>query len=85
VVGNVLAALSPTAVPADLGSILSTIDPTALAQLPAATYTGIVTGIVDTIETVFLIAVPIAALGFALSWLLPEIELRRTVRAPDSA
>jgi hypothetical protein len=28
-----------------------------------------------------LIAVPIAALGFALSWLLPEMELRRSVRS----
>lgn len=83
VVTRVLAALPPGAVPADLDSLLSSIDPTVLAQLPAATYAGVVTGIVDTIETTFLIGVPIAALGFALSWLLPEIELRKTVGAAD--
>ncbi len=38
---------------------------------------------VHTIQTVFLIAVPIAAVAFALSWLLPEIELRKTVRSVD--
>jgi hypothetical protein len=41
----------------------------------------VVSGIVATIQTVFLIAMPIAALGFALSWLLPEMELRRSVRS----
>ena len=38
---------------------------------------------VHTIQTVFLIAVPIAAVAFALSWLLPDIELRRSVRNAD--
>ena len=38
---------------------------------------------VHTIQTVFLIAVPIAAVAFALSWLLPDIELRKTVRTAD--
>lgn len=83
VVTRVLAALPPGAVPANLASLMSSIDPTALAQLPAATYAGVVTGIVDTLETTFLIGLPIAALGFALSWLLPEIELRKTVGAAD--
>jgi MFS family permease len=81
---NVVAALGPNAIPANLASILSSIDPTAIGQLPAATYTAVVSGIVATIQTVFLIAVPIAALGFALSWLLPEMELRRSVRSSDS-
>jgi MFS family permease len=80
---NVVAALGPNAIPANLASILSSIDPTAIGQLPAATYTAVVSGIVATIQTVFLIAVPIAALGFALSWLLPEMELRRSVRSSD--
>ena len=38
---------------------------------------------VHTIQTVFLIAVPIAVVAFALSWLLPEVELRKTVRTAD--
>jgi MFS family permease len=82
---NVLAALPPNTVPADLTGILSSIDPTAIGQLPAATSAAVVSGIVTTIDTVFLLGVPIAALGFVLSWLLPEIELRKTVRAAEPA
>jgi hypothetical protein len=81
---NVAAALPPNAVPANLPTLLSTVGPSSLAQLPSATYQAVVSGIVQTIQTVFLIAVPIAALAFALSWLLPEIELRTTVRAADA-
>jgi DNA-binding MarR family transcriptional regulator len=40
---------------------------------------------VHTIHTVFLIGVPIAAVAFALSFLLPDIELRKTVRTADPA
>jgi DNA-binding MarR family transcriptional regulator len=34
---------------------------------------------VHTIQTLFLISAPIAAVAFALSWLLPDIELRKTL------
>jgi EmrB/QacA subfamily drug resistance transporter len=80
---NVVGALGPNAVPADLASVLSSIDPTTMGQLPAATYAAVVSGIVTTIQTVFLIAVPIAALGFVLSWLLPEMQLRTSVGDSD--
>jgi EmrB/QacA subfamily drug resistance transporter len=82
---NVVAALGSNALPANLGSILSSIDPAVIGQLPAATHAAVVSGIVTTIQTVFLIAVPIAALGFVLSWLLPEVELRSTVGATAAA
>ena len=35
------------------------------------------------LSTVFLVAVPIAALAFVLSWLLPEARLRTTTQATD--
>jgi DNA-binding MarR family transcriptional regulator len=40
--------------------------------------------IADTIDKVFLIAVPVAFLAFCLSWLLPEIELRKSVRVAEA-
>jgi hypothetical protein len=39
-------------------------------------------GYAESIQTVFLIAVPIAALAFLCSWLIPQVELRRWPSAP---
>ena len=36
-------------------------------------------------QTVFLIAVPIGALAFLLTWTLKELPLRTTTTAPDPA
>ena len=82
-VTNVVHALHVKAVPSNLVNALSGADPTSLKHLPPALRAGAVAGIVHTIQTVFLIAVPIAAVAFALSWLLPDIELRKTVRNAD--
>jgi DNA-binding MarR family transcriptional regulator len=38
-----------------------------------------------TVDTVFLIGVPIAAVAFLLSWLLPEVPLRPTIQSGDPA
>jgi len=35
------------------------------------------------LSTVFLVAVPIAALAFVFSWLLPEVRMRTTTQATD--
>jgi EmrB/QacA subfamily drug resistance transporter len=80
---NVVHALHLATVPPNLTSALSAADPTSLSHLPAALHAGVVSGMVHTIQTVFLIGVPIAAVAFALSWLLPDIELRKTVRTAD--
>ena len=82
-VTNVVHALHLNAVPSNLNSSLSGADPTSLRHLPPAIHAGVVLGMVHTIQTVFLIGVPIAAVAFVLSWLLPEIELRKTVRTVD--
>ena len=44
-----------------------------------------ISGIAHTIQTVFLVAVPIAFVAFLLSWTLPEIELRKSIRTSEPA
>jgi DNA-binding MarR family transcriptional regulator len=68
-------------VPAGVASQID--NPKVVDQLPPAIHDGVVQATAHTIETVFLIGVPIAAVSFLLSWLLPEVELRKTIRTPD--
>jgi EmrB/QacA subfamily drug resistance transporter len=61
---------------------LQTQDPSALhelAHLFPLIYDKVLIAITSSIQTVFLVAVPIAALAFALSWFLPELPLRRSI------
>jgi EmrB/QacA subfamily drug resistance transporter len=65
---------------------LETLDPSALHQLQhlfPAVYDKVIAGITSSVQTVFLVAVPIAGLAFLLSWLLPEVPLRKTVATID--
>jgi DNA-binding MarR family transcriptional regulator len=43
----------------------------------------VVQAVAHTVDTVFLIAVPLAAVAFALTWLLPEVPLRRSIRSTE--
>lgn len=61
-------------IPKGLGA---SIEPSELDHLSPAVHHGIVAAYASTIDTVFLVAVPIAFAAFALTWLLPEIRLRR--------
>jgi hypothetical protein len=36
-----------------------------------------VAGYAESIQTVFIVAVPIAALAFLATWLIPQVELRK--------
>ncbi|MGP0031759.1 MAG: MFS transporter [Acidimicrobiales bacterium] len=66
---------------------LSTQDPTVLAALhhiAPEIYDKVLAAITAAVQTVFLAAVPIAFLAFLLSWLLPELELRKTVQTVDT-
>jgi EmrB/QacA subfamily drug resistance transporter len=58
-------------------------NPAALEQLPSPVHDAYVTAITDALHPVFLTAAGIAVLGFFLTWLLPELTLRTTTRAPD--
>jgi hypothetical protein len=49
--------------------------PALLNHLPSAVHAGFVAGYAESIQTVFLVAVPIAALAFLATWLIPQVEL----------
>jgi DNA-binding MarR family transcriptional regulator len=78
--GNLADRLHGARAPAGLGASVS---PKALAHLPAAVHDAYIHAFADSLHTVFLVATPIGAVAFALSWLMPEIELRRTTGAVD--
>lgn len=59
--------------------------PAALAKLPPAVHSRYVHAYAASLHTVFLIAAPIAALAFILSWLLKEVPLRKTVQSTNPA
>src|ERR1700761_1504805 len=61
------------------------VTPAALNQLPAAVHLGFVDGYAASIQTVFLIAVPIALIAFLATWLIPQVELRRWAAPAASA
>ncbi|MCW2953332.1 MAG: drug resistance transporter, EmrB/QacA subfamily [Conexibacter sp.] len=54
-------------------------NPATLAQLPPAIHDRYAHAYADALQTVFLVAVPVALIAFALTWLLQEVPLRRTV------
>jgi EmrB/QacA subfamily drug resistance transporter len=83
VVNNVLHALRVTRSPS--GFSLNAEDPSAIHKLPAAVQSGVIEGIAHTVQTMFLIGVPVAFVAFLLSWTLPEIELRKSIRTSEPA
>jgi hypothetical protein len=82
-VGNLASHLHGITLPNGFSS--ADVTPAVLSHLSAALRHGFVAGYAESIQTVFLIAVPIAALAFLASWLIPQVELRRwTGNAPES-
>jgi hypothetical protein len=83
-VGNLVRHLGHARLPGGLSS--SSITPAILDKLPPAVHHGLIAGYAESIQTVFVIAAPIALLAFGASLLIPQLELRRGVGpAPDSA
>src|ERR1700742_645227 len=74
-VGNLASHLHGLSLPA--GFSAADVTPAALAHLPAAVHQGFVSGYAESIQTVFLIAVPIAVLAFLATWLIPQVELKQ--------
>ena len=65
---------------------LQTLDPSALHALAKGdpqVYGKVIAGITSAVQTVFLVAVPISAVAFLLSWLLPELALRKSIETVD--
>jgi EmrB/QacA subfamily drug resistance transporter len=79
-VGNLVRHLHGTTLPHGFSSADAT--PALLAHLPAVAHQGFVAGYAESIQTVFMIAVPIAALAFLATWLIPQVELKQW---PDPA
>jgi len=59
--------------------------PAVLDRLPPAVHSGFVHAYAASLHTVFLSAVPIAAVAFLLTWFLQEVPLRETAAAPDQS
>ncbi len=82
-VGNLASHLHGVSLPASFSS--ANVTPAVLDRLPAAVHAGFVSGYAESIQTVFLIAVPIAALSFLATWLIPQVELRQWTPAASAA
>jgi EmrB/QacA subfamily drug resistance transporter len=74
-VGNLASHLHGISLPKGFTS--ADVTPGVLSHLPAAVHQGFVAGYAESIQTVFLVAVPIAALAFLATWLIPQVELKR--------
>jgi hypothetical protein len=82
-VGNLASHLHGVGLPS--GFSAADVTPAALTHLPAAVHTGFVAGYAESIQTVFLIAVPIAVLAFIATWLIPQVELKQWAPATTAA
>ncbi len=74
-VGNLAKHLHGVSLPAGFSS--ADVTPALLSHLSAAVRQGFVAGYAESIQTVFLVATPIAALAFLISWLIPQVELKK--------
>lgn len=76
-VGNLVRHLGSAKLPQGLSS--SSITPAILAKLPPAVHHGLSAAYAQSIQTVFIIAAPIAVIAFFASWLIPQLELRTSM------
>ncbi len=74
-VGNLAKHLQGVRLPSGFSS--ANVTPALLSHLPPAIHQGFVAGYAESIQTVFIVAVPIAALAFLASWLIPQVELKK--------
>src|SRR6201987_6051351 len=74
-VGNLASHLHGVALPK--GFTAADVTPAGLSHLPAVVHQGFVAGYAESIQTVFLVAVPIAFLAFLATWLIPQVGLNR--------
>jgi EmrB/QacA subfamily drug resistance transporter len=82
--GNLRHYLAGLSLPAGFNAAQGS-SPAALSKLPTAVHHGYQEAYAASLHTVFLVAVPIAAVAFGLTWLLKEVPLRQTSRAPNPA
>jgi EmrB/QacA subfamily drug resistance transporter len=75
--GNLVRHLGSAKLPSTVAS--SGITPAILDKLAPPVRHGVEAAYAQSIQTVFTIAVPIAAVSFLAAWLIPQVELRRGV------
>ncbi|MBF6557455.1 MAG: MFS transporter [Acidimicrobiales bacterium] len=80
IVSNIVKALHQGKAP---GFSISGDNPSIIHHLPPLQQAEVIGGIAHTIQTVFLIGVPVAFGAFLLSWTLPELELRKSIRETE--
>ena len=81
-VGNLVTHLHGLSLPPGFNT--EDITPGVLAHLPELVHHGLVVAYSQTIETVFEVSVPICALAFLASFLIPQLELRKWPEAPSA-
>jgi DNA-binding MarR family transcriptional regulator len=74
--------LAGAALPAGVSS--ETLSPDSLSRLSPATHDAVIHAYADALQTIFLVAAPVAAFAFLISWLLPDLKLRKTLAAGDA-
>ncbi|MGD0700376.1 MAG: MDR family MFS transporter [Trebonia sp.] len=82
-VGNLASHLHGVKLPSGFTS--ANVTPAMLDLLPAAVRHGFTAGYAESIQTVFLVAAPIAFLAFLATWLIPQVELRKWSPADAAA
>ncbi|HKH87397.1 MAG TPA: MDR family MFS transporter [Acidimicrobiales bacterium] len=80
--GNLLRYLHGITIPPNLGAQID--NPALIDRVSPAMHLGISQAIAHSVDKVFLIGVPIAFVSFVLSWWLPEVELRKSVRTVEA-
>jgi EmrB/QacA subfamily drug resistance transporter len=80
-VGNLARHLHGVSLPHGFSAADAT--PALLGKLPEAIHAGFVAGYAESIQTVFIVAVPIAALAFLATWFIPQVELKQWAK-PDA-
>jgi EmrB/QacA subfamily drug resistance transporter len=82
-VSNLASHLRGVTLPAGFSS--ANVTPALLARLPGAVEHGFIAGYAQSIQTVFIVAVPIAALAFLATWLIPQVELKKWAGGESAA
>ncbi|MFD0165727.1 DHA2 family efflux MFS transporter permease subunit [Streptomyces decoyicus] len=78
-------ALSGAQLPPGIAPSTIAEDPRTVARLPAGQAAGVLNAYAVSITDVFLYAVPVVLIAFALAWFLREEPLRSSVTAPDTS
>jgi hypothetical protein len=81
--GNLVRHLGSARLPGSVAS--SGLTPALLDKLAPPIRHGVAAAYAQSIQTVFTIAVPIAAVAFLAAWLIPQVALRKGVGAARTA